>query len=192
MNPWVLLGILGACVASFLGGVAVESDRRDALLLAQQQAMHEAYVAQAQRSRSIAQDISRGLTDEQIRRQADAVAYREQVRRARATLAVCPPAVPVQEAPMATVAPDVGEPVALRGPEPRLTAEFVRLYDLAHGAAVPGAGDTREADGAAARAGTVGPEDVLAVHGDNADAWAECRANLRGWQALARKHGWTM
>jgi len=34
------------------------------------------------------------------------------------------------------------------------------------------------------------PATVLEVHGTNAAAWAECRAALTGWQAMAREYGW--
>lgn len=201
LNPWIWLcagaAVLALCAGSFIAGIRVESNSRDADLLVQERSHYEAFRQRIAAGRVIAQDISEALNRERVDRQVDAQAFRSELRASRASgrpLATCAPATPAAETAMVAVAPTVegasGE-ARLRPAEPRFTAEFARLWDSAHGAAgLPAPGDPGRVDVAATRAGTVDAETVLAVHGDDADAWRECRAIARGWQALARKHGW--
>lgn len=171
LNPWVLLGLATALALSFLSGMRVQSDHAKAQLLVQERAMHEAYVAKVSEQRAIAQGVSKELNDESIKRQSDAVAFRAELARARTgavQLAVCDQA----------------------GTGVRLTREFGRLWDNALEIGVPRPADSGRVDAPAARSDSVEPADVLANHADNAEAWAECRAALRGWQSLARQYGW--
>lgn len=172
LNPWALLGIAIALAIAFLSGMRAQSERYKAQLLVQERAMHEAYVRTVREQRARAQAVSQELSHATLKRQSDAVAFRAELARARTgavQLAVCDP---------------VGTGV-------RLTRDFSRLYDgaLAIGA-VPSPGDPGRADAPAPGAGDALPVDVLAVHAENAEAWAECRATLRGWQSLARRNGW--
>lgn len=170
-NPWVLLAIAAALVLSFLSGMRAQADRYRAQLLVQHQAMHEAYVKRVAELRAHAQAVSQELSDVSIKRQSDAVAFRAELARARTgavQLAVCDP---------------VGTGV-------RLTRDFVGLYDRALTIGVPDAGDPGRADAPSPGAGDADAGAVLAVHAENAEAWAECRATLRGWQSLARRNGW--
>ena len=189
LNPWVLLGIAAALVLSFLSGMRVQSDHTKAQLLAQERAMHEAYVGKVKQFRAIAQGVSKDLNDEQSKRYADKLAFDGELRRSRASgkpLAVCP-----------TVSTDSGQSTGLdkptasvRLPEPRLTGEFARLYDAGSSIGVPSTGDSGRTDAPAEGPGVVDPETVLAINAANGEAWAECRATVRGWQSLARRYGW--
>lgn len=208
---WKLALALAAIVAAFLAGVKVESNAREAQLATQERAFAEAFRQQAAKSRQIAQQLSMELNDAQSQRELDAVAYRKALqdsRRSGKALAVCPEPSPRPASPRPPLAsaqarmPVPTSPPAQRaleppGPpdeasgEPRFTGEFARLYDLALSIGrVPGTGDPEPADAAAEGAGTVDAETVLDVHGENAAAWAECRTRLKGWQDLARRHGW--
>lgn len=195
-----------ACGGSFVWGIRVESNSRDAAEKVLIESMHKAYVAKIAEHRAIAQSVQKELTDANARRVYDEIAFRDELRRAvaeRKPLATCPK--PRTAAPTLVHAPPSAPPVikpngAMPFPEPppepdiaepRFTYEFARLYDLANAVGgVPGAGNPGPVDAAATQAGTVGAATVLAVHGENAAAWSECRAQLTGWQALARRHGW--
>lgn len=169
--PWAGIAVLAAGLAGVFIGMDIQADRHQAALLVQERAMHEAYVAKVAEYRAHAQHVAKELNDETAKRQSDAVAFRAELARAKAgavQLAVCNP---------------VGTGV-------RLTGDFIRLYDGALSIGMPGTGDPGRADAPAARPDPVEPADVLAVHADNAEAWAECRSALRGWQALARRYGW--
>lgn len=171
LNPWVLLGLVVALAGAFVSGMSFQDDRHQAALLEQERVMHEAYVAKIREFRTIAQTTSKELTDATTKRQTDAVAFRDELRRAKASgkaLATCEPG----------------------GTGFRLTSDFVGLYDRALSIGVPSTGDPGRTDAPAPRPDPVEPADVLANHADNAEAWAECRAIGRGWQALARRHGW--
>lgn len=175
MNPWLILAAIGLAAGAFLAGVKVEADHRDAQMLVQERAMHQAYVSQVAEYRAKSQQIAKELNDESTKRQGDAVSFREQLRRARASgkaLARCQ---------------DPGQPA---GAGVRLTGEFVGLYDRALEIGVPRPRDPERVDAPAPRPDSIDPADVLANHGENAEAWAECRSALRGWQALARRYGW--
>lgn len=171
LNPWVLLGIVAALAGAFVSGMSFQDDRHDAALLVQERAMHDAYVGKVREFREIAQTTSKELSDATTRRQADAVSFRDELRRAKAS-----------GKPLATCEPG--------GAGFRLTSDFSRLYDSALQIGMPSARDTGRVDAGDTRPDPVEPAEVLAVHGENAEAWAECRAIGRGWQALARRHGW--
>lgn len=169
--PWAIGAVLVAAVSGFFFGMDIQEDRNRAQLLVQERAMHAAYVNKVGEYRAHAQHVSKELNDETTKRQTDAVAFRAELARAKAgavQLAVCNPA----------------------GTGVRLTGDFVGLYDRALDIGIPGAGDPARADASATRPDPVEPADVLANIADNAEAWAECRSSLRGWQALARRYGW--
>lgn len=195
MFPYAVIAMIVACAASFAAGIWVEGEHRDAQQLAQERAFHDAYKQAAAVSRGIAEQVSKELNDERVARQGDAQAFRAELRDSRATgraLATCPPAAETATA-VASVAPGVVEPVtaALRSPEPRFTAEFARLFDFALATAgLSGPGDPGPTHADATATGTVDAETVLSVHAENADAWGECGSIVRGWQSIARKHGW--
>lgn len=197
-NSYLLIGTAVALVMAFIAGVRFESNSRDALLLVQERAQVEAYKRDIAKYRDAAQAVSKELIDERASREGEAVRFRAQMQASRVSgkpLAACPKQQPLAAptSPVATLAHAVGAPgpIALRSDEPRFTAEFARLFDLALGSSgLPGAGDPGRADAASPIAGTVDAETVLVVHGENADAWRECRAALRGWQALARQNAW--
>lgn len=169
--PWAGVAVLVAAIGGMFFGMDIQEDRHKAAVLAQERAMHDAYVRKVGEYRAHAQHVAKELNDETIKRQSDAVAFRAELARAKAgavQLAVCNP---------------VGTGI-------RLTGDFIRLYDGALSIGMPSAGDPARADAPAARPDPVEPADVLANHADNAEAWAECRSALRGWQALARRYGW--
>ncbi len=170
--PWAGVAVLAAALGGFFFGLDVQEDRHQAAVLVQERAMHESYVRKVGEYRAHAQHVAKELNDATTKRQSDAVAFRAELARAKAgavPLAVCNP---------------VGTGV-------RLTGDFVGLWDRAYEIGrVPGTGDPARADASAARPDPVEPADVLANHADNAEAWAECRSSLRGWQALARRYGW--
>lgn len=171
LNPWVLLGLVVALASSFVAGMSFQDDLHQAALLVQERVMREAYVAKVREYRATAQAVAKELNDETTKRQGDAVAFRDELRRARSSgkaLATCEPG----------------------GTGFRLTSDFSRLYDSALQIGMPDARDTGRVDAGDTRPDPVEPAEVLAVHGENAEAWAECRAIGRGWQALARRHGW--
>ena len=194
---WVGLAGLVASVAAFFWGMQVESDSRDADLLVQERLLHEAYTRGVNKYRGVAQDVSKELSDERSNREDHDVRFRaelQKVRSAATPLATCAqPTLTRSTSSLVAVAPAVSAPIVSsdRDPEPRFTAEFVRLFDLALGApGVPTTGDPWRVDAAASSSGTVDAQTVLAVHGENASAWRECRAALGGWQSLARMNGW--
>lgn len=171
LNPWVLLGLVVALAASFAGGMSFQDDRHQAALLVQERSMHAAYVGKVREFRTIAQTTSKELTDATTKRQSDAVAFRDELRRAQASgrkLAECPAG----------------------GTGFRLTSDFVGLYDRALSIGMPDARDPGRTDGADPGPDSVAPADVLANTADNAEACAKARSIGRGWQALARRHGW--
>lgn len=172
LMPYSAIAVLVAAIAGMFFGMDIQEDRHKAAVLVQERAMHDAYVRKVGEYRSHAQHVAKELNDETTKRQTDAVAFRAKLARAKAgavQLAVCNP---------------VGTGV-------RLTGDFVRLFDSALDIGrMPGPADPARADASAARPDPVEPADVLAVHADNAEAWAECRSSLRGWQALARRNGW--
>lgn len=178
-NPWtwivLALAMLATAAGSFYAGIRVESNHRDAQQLVQANAMHDAYVKKVGEYRGTAQQISQELSNEKTKRTNDAVAFRDELRRAQASgkaLVRCP------------------KPSDQAGTGARLTGEFGRLFDRAVEIGVPGAGGPGRADAADTGAQDVDPAEVLTVTGDNAEAWAECRAIARGWQTLAKRNGW--
>lgn len=200
-NPWVICGALAALVVSFGGGVTIgvryESNATKAQLLEQERELREAYVAQVESYRAMAQDVSKELANATAASQEAAVAFRTELARVRSErrpLAVCPPpAVPAQATALAAVEADEqgsGEPRARLPPEPRLTADFGRLYDAGTTLGMPSTGDPEPVDGAASGAGLIAPEDVLAVNAENGEICNGLRAQVLAWQSLARRHGW--
>lgn len=208
---WKLALALGAIVAAFIAGVRIESNNREAQLVKQERALNEAFRRELEISRRHAQELSRELNDAQVQRDLDAAEFRRALQASRSAgkaLAVCPEPKPQRAAPKPPLAsPEARMPIptpppgerALEPPEPpdggvpepRFTFEFARLYDLALAiGGLPGTGDPGPADAPADGAGTVDAATVLDVHATNAAAWAQCRSQLRGWQELARRHGW--
>ena len=133
--------------------------------------MHAAYVNKVGEYRAHAQHVSKELNDETTKRQADAVAFRAELARAKAgavQLAVCNPA----------------------GTGVRLTGDFARLFDAGTAIGVPSARSPVSVDDAAEGASVFAPEDVLAANAENAEICGELRAQVLGFQKWVRLQGW--
>lgn len=191
VNPWLLLGVVALCALSALGGAKVESDHRDAQQLVLERSMHDAYVQAVDKYRGVAQGVSAQLNQETAKRESQKVSYDRKLRDARrggVVLATCQPAeVPAGRPNQPAQAGDV-QPV---GPRLQLTRELGSLYNDALALAVPESGDTWRADVGTPETGSFDINDILANLGENAKRWGECRSALMGWQALARRNGWT-
>lgn len=164
MSPTLIkLAVLLILLASaFVAGVRTESDHRDAQLLQQERAMHSAYVDKVKR-------MGARVATLKTQQQADRNNYQilqEELRHAqRSNLATadCPQ-------------PGALWPPGASGADVRLTGEFVRLWNNAIRAGLPG--DPGRAAPAAAGTGAAYPDDVLANHIDNAERATECRRQL--------------
>ena len=172
LNPWVILGIILLCAASFFGGGKVESDHRDAQLLTQEREYHSAFVQRAATLRTNADTVSTQLNKETRLRDADRVEFSNKLLEAinAKILTKCE----------AAETPD-GEPVVLIN---------VGVWNSALTIGPGPSGDPRGTDGAAIGAGFANAAEAVANLGENATRWSTCRAQVTGWQALARKNGW--
>jgi hypothetical protein len=73
--------------------------------------------------------------------------------------------------------------------DPRLSPEFVRLWNAALEIGLPDTLRSRRADGTRPGPGAVEPNAVLANLADNAESCNELRGKLLAWQAWARSIG---
>lgn len=169
---WAAVGLAAAAFGAFcyLKGVEHESKAWEAAQAA----------AQAEKQREIdrlttnAHDVAQELSDERAQRERDARAFKEKLAHAR-NLATCTPAL----------RPGAGDPVV------RLTGDFVGLYNEGLHQGLPAPRDPARADGAAGGSDTaVSPEDVLDNVADNGAVCNKLRAQVTGWQELARRNGW--
>ena len=80
-------------------------------------------------------------------------------------------------------------PAADPVPRVRLTGDFVRLWNDGLAGGSTQAERASRPDGEAAGPGLVEPVDVLGNLEQNAARWAECRAQVRGWQSWACEFG---
>jgi hypothetical protein len=195
-SPWTWLAVVAVFAAGVYTGGKFVSNGHEAALLTQERAFHDAYVAEVGKHRAIAGTIAKELNDAAVARQEDAVAFRAALASVRSSgkpLAVCPKAEPAPSAPLAAVAAAVGDlrPVARLPPgEPRLTAEFRRLFNAGTTIGMPGARNTEQPDDAAATAGSVAPEEVLEVNAENGEICNALRVQVLGFQRLVKQHGW--
>lgn len=179
LKPWLIGNVLAALICSFFFGRHVATAEYEAALLEQERKAAEQFRAYTKAQEEQSQRISKELSDERRKREGEANAFRDALRRARTAavpLAVCPPP--------AALKPD-GRPA-----EPLFSTQFVWLWNIATDPGAAAGADPAGVDGAAATAGAVGAEDVLEVHHANAVIARECRAKLNQWQALARANGW--
>lgn len=191
-----VLFCLVLCTVSMLTGAKLASDHMAAKQLQAEQATHAKYMAEVDRHRGIADDVSMKLNEERANADARNRLFAERLRRAgtaEKSLATCGKNNP-QDPATVLAAGNTGaqSQAAVEPPRSglRLTSEFVSLYDDAVRLSVPAAGDTRPVDASSPAAGTVGPEDVLEVTAANSAICGAIRSQVMGWQALARKEGW--
>lgn len=180
MNPWVLLGLgiafLLVAASSFTAGVHVESNHRDAQLLAQERGYAAAYEARTKFLRDNADVVSAVLGKLRRGREADRqrfnVALQEAIRENK--LGTCEPA----------------GTAGVGGSGPVLTVNvgvWNRAYLKTEGG--PG-GNTGGVDGAPSGTSFATLGSAFTNHGENATRWRECRETLVSWQDLARRNGW--
>ena len=174
LNPWVILGIILLCAALFFGGVKVESDHRDAQLLTQERAFHAAFVNRAGELRANADTVSADLNLARKGRAADRLEFStkllEAIHGKELSRVTCP--IPGEPA---------GAPVVLVN---------ASLWDAALTIGRGPGSDTGRADGGARPPDFAPLEEAYANLGENSNRWSACRAQVSGWQSLARKNGW--
>jgi hypothetical protein len=173
-NPWVILGIIIAMGAAAVGGAKIESDHRDAQLLVQEQAFHEAYVRRVGELRANADGVSAQLNKERAARGADQEHFSLKLLEA-------------------INAKQLGKCEADSGGKPDAAPTiFVNagLWDAALTIGNAAGSNSGRADGASAGADFAPLEEAYANLGKNSDRWAGCRAQVKGWQGLAVKNGW--
>ena len=203
----ILIAVLGAFVlfgSGLMTGIKIESDRNKAAMLELERQIHNEYKQKIEAQRVISQQISQELNDATTAREREAIAFADELRRARETgkpLAVCAPApapraqrtklvtMPVPAAPPAPRTQPVEPPVDAP-PMVLLTGDFVRLFDAGTTTGLSGARNSGSADATAASPGPVSPEEVLAVNGANGSICNGLRAQVIGFQNLVREHGW--
>lgn len=123
-------------------------------------------VKEVARLAASAREVQEQVSTERQKRADDARKFRERLRNA-SHLVACDPAAAV-----------------------RLTAEFVGLYNEGLYQGLPGPANTPGANGTGVAADSVDAEAVLENHAANAEVCNMLRAQISGWQFLARKNGW--
>lgn len=175
-NPWVIIGIIVALAVSFMAGIKVESDHRDAQLLVQERAHHEAFVKRAADLRGNAAAVSAELAKAKAARRADRQSFKQQLSEAtRANMLAqvdCP-------------TPIAGIPAA-----PPAVRINVGLWDRALTIGRGPGSDPGRTDGAAGGTSFAPLADAYDNLAENSERWKECRDQVRGWQDLARRNGW--
>lgn len=194
ISPWLIqIGIaLALCVGAFIAGVNVESNHRDAQLLAAERAAAESYRAAVAHQRSQAAEIAQQLSAERRSRESDSASFREQLAKARrngVALATCPGSE-TKERVVLVSPPTEQKPEARGVGEPRFTAEFGRLHDAAVSVGMPGASDSGGVDGPASASITFTAEEVLSVIAENGAKCSELRSQVIGFQNFVRNQGW--
>jgi hypothetical protein len=176
-SPLLKLAIVLAIFAGgFVTGCQVESDHRDAQLLAQERALHEAFVKRAGELRGNADAVSADLAKAKQARRADRQSFEQRLSEAKRgnqlVQVECPAAGGVVAAAPGAVNLNVG------------------VWNAALTIGRGSGGDPGGADGGAGGTGFAPVEDAFTNLGENGERWAECRRQVIGWQELARRNGW--
>lgn len=175
LSPWTWLAAIAIAVAGFIAGVKVESDHRDAQLLVQERAMHKGYVEKVGRLRSASDAVSAELNRLFQLRKTDRARFNRELQEAK------------DAGKLAQVdCPQAGSAAHLQ-PVVRIN---VGVWNRALSIGLPGAGDPGRVDAPAVGTGFAPVDRAFDNLGENAERWAECRAQVRNWQDLARTNGW--
>lgn len=172
INPWALVGIAIALAGAFMGGIKVESDHRDAQLLVQEQAYHKAYIKRAGELRGNADAVSEKLNQAEADRKRDRQTFNRKLREAQnaGNLGQC------ESAPVGGGAPFIRVNVG--------------LWNAALAIGTATGDNPGPVDGNAVGAGFAPIRDAYDNLGENGERWGKCRAQVKGWQDLARRNGW--
>ena len=174
-NPWTYVIAVLVFIAGFGSGIKVESDHRDARELVAVTAMHDAYVAGAKRLREAADAVSERLNQSETQRKNDRQTYERLVKEASNANNLSK-----VQCPAVGAAADV-QPVVLLN---------VGVWNAALQIGSAAGGNPRSTDDGTAGAGFAAVGEAYANLGENAERWAFCRAQVKGWQDLARRNGW--
>lgn len=206
----MVLGAIALAVASFAAGVKWEGDARDAAQLQAERAARAERDRLADVGRRAAIGVAEMLNDERDARERERVEFERRLGETTGALVRCRarPAAPAGSAaagkppaggfpPFTPDARPAADPTpAADLAAPVFTGEFAGLWNRALGAGVPPADDPRRAAAPAGGTRAADPEEGVLVQDllrnlqENGERWAECRAQVRGWQALAGKNGW--
>jgi hypothetical protein len=187
VNPYLIIGAfvlaLASGIAGFIGGV----DHEQAKLAKGYAAALIAKDAAIEEQRELNGVVSAALGKEFAGRAADAVDFQRRLADARKqpqklVTAECPGGHP-------TATGGTADATNATDPRIRFTADFVRLWDDGLSIGATQGERAGRSDAGAAGPGVVEPTDLTANVGQNAERWAKCRSQVRGWQAWACKHG---
>lgn len=184
MNPYLIIGALALALVSgivgFKGGVDHEQAKH-AAALAKVIADKDAAI---EKQRELNGAVTAALGNEQSARAADQADFQRRLAHARKQ----PERLVTVECP-ARDAGSAAQPVAAAVPRVRFTTDFVRLWDDALSIGATQSERSGRSDVPPTGADLPEPADLTANLGQNAERWAQCRAQVRGWQAWACKHG---
>lgn len=157
LNPWVLLGVIAAASACFGAGVVVEGWRWDAAETDKAHDQVNRLMSEARKDAGVNADVAAALAGDRAELDADREEFEKEKRRVPKTQLVeveCPrqDAPGSAEAAGAALAPGAAA-LGGDGHRVRLSADAVRLWNLALGVGLPAAYGDWRADGAVPPAG---------------------------------------
>lgn len=187
-----LLILLAVATAAFTGGWAVRGWKADSERAAELAGYIAATKQAIAKDREHAGRIGKILNDHAAQREQDRLTFEEKLRRvsSKSLVRVVSPKCSAERAPEGAVGELPGVPVddgADRGVV--LTGTYIGLHNDALSVGATEAERAARADAKAEGAGVSEPKDVLVNLRQNAERWAECRAQLRGFQAWACRNG---
>lgn len=158
LNPWVLLGVIAAASACFGAGVMVEGWRLDASETEKARDQINSLMTQARKDAVVNADVAALLADDRAELDADRQEFDKEKRRVPKTQLVevdCPKPDASGAAAVADAGPSAPAAAALGGdgPRARLSADAVRLWNIALGVGLPDAYGDWGVDGAMPPAG---------------------------------------
>lgn len=174
----ILIAIVGAAIALGYGlGIDHEQAKQARTLRADLAAKDQAI----ERERTINGAISSELSAERSGREKDRIDFQRRLKNANGkplVVAQCP----------AVGAAGVSQSAAAPVRDVVFTADFAGLWDDALSIGASEAERSRRIDGGTAGAG-FSPDDILGNLAENAERWAGCRTQVRGWQSWACQKG---
>lgn len=156
LNPWVLLGVIAAASACFGAGVVVEGWRWDAAETDKAREQVNSLMTQARKDAAVNADVAALLAEDRAGLDADREEFDKEKRRVPKTQLVevdCPRPDAARVTQAAGAAPAPSAALGGDGPRVRLSADAVRLWNLALGVGLPAAYGDWRTDGALPPAG---------------------------------------
>jgi hypothetical protein len=177
---WLALALIGG---AFYSGIKVESDHRDAQMLAAEKAWEDSYIKGVAKQRAVDAAVSGELAAARARARATERTLRERINNA-SSLSACGPAAPAGGARPSELG-GAADPLGVC----TFTGSFVRLWDDASFQGLAAADGAGGADAAPGEARAVDAREVLTNHAENSAICNDLRAQITAWQRWAVGNG---